>query len=278
MPKSAEGENHHVLEASLGRNALFDMTGKVVLVTGGGSGIGAMIAGGFVANGATVYICSRKDCSLFAAELQKKGPGTCTALSADLTKQAELDSVVRCVRQGAGKLNCLVNNAGANWAQPLEQFEISGWNKTNDLNVTAAFNLTKCSLPLLKVAASREDPARVINIASIDGIHTPPLDTFAYSTGKAAVIHMSQVLAGKLIEDNITVNCICPGAFQSRMMRGTIEAVGGKDVLGKNQVGGRIGSPEDMAGACVFLASRAGAWMTGAKLILDGGSIARPRL
>lgn len=276
MPKAAEGENDHVVEASLGRNELFDVSGKVVLVTGGGSGIGAMIAGGFVANGALVYIVSRKDCSPYAEQLTKKGPGKAIAISADLTKQEHVDRVVSEISKAAGQLHVLVNNAGANWGQPLESFEIDGWNKTNDLNVTAVFNMIKCSVKLLKATATQSDPARVINIASIDGIITPALDTFAYSAGKAAVIHMSEVLAGKLIDDNITVNSICPGAFQSRMMRATIAAVG--DGLSARSLGKRIGSPDDMAGACLFLASRASSWMTGAKLVLDGGQVARPKL
>lgn len=276
MPKSAEGENDHVVEASLGRNDLFDVSGKVVLVTGGGSGIGAMIAGGFAANGALVYIVSRKDCSAYAEELTKKGPGKAIAISADLTKQDHVDRVVSEISSGAGQLHVLVNNAGANWAQPLEDFDIAGWNKTNDLNVTAVFNMIKCSVKLLKATATPSDPARVINIASIDALTTPMLDTFAYSTGKAAVIHMTEVLAGRLIGDNITVNSICPGAFQSRMMRATIAAVG--DGIASNCVGKRIGSPDDMAGTCLFLASRAGSWMTGAKLVLDGGAVVRPKL
>lgn len=277
MPKAVEGENDHVLEAKLGRADLYDLAGKVALVTGGGSGIGAMIAGGLTANGATVFIVSRKDCSYFAAQLSAKGPGTCTAISADLVEQADVDRCVGEVEKACGKLHILVNNAGANWAQPLEQFEISGWNKTNDLNVTAVFNMTKCCMKLFKAAATPQDPARVINIASIDGLTTPLLDTFAYSTGKAAVIHMSSVLAGRLAEDHITVNCICPGAFQSRMMRGTIQNVGEKN-LGQRLVGTRIGSPEDMAGVCIMLSSRAGAWITGAKITLDGGTVALPRL
>jgi len=278
MPKAAEGENDHVLEAKLERSALFDLSGKVALVTGGGSGIGAMIAGGFVANGATVYICSRKDCSAFAEQLTSKGPGTCVSVSADLTKQDDVNKVVKTIQDKSGKLHVLVNNAGANWAEPLGKFSIAGWNKTNDLNVTAVFNVTQCALSLLQAAASPEDPARVINIASIDGVRTPPLDTFAYSAGKAAVIHMSKVLAGKLIDQSITVNAICPGAFQSRMMRGTIDAAGGMSEIGRGLVSDRIGSPDDMAGVCVMLASRAGAWMSGAQIVLDGGQVARPKL
>eukprot|EP00747_Dinoflagellata_sp_TGD_P166853 gnl/TRDRNA2_/TRDRNA2_190310_c0_seq1.p1 gnl/TRDRNA2_/TRDRNA2_190310_c0~~gnl/TRDRNA2_/TRDRNA2_190310_c0_seq1.p1 ORF type:complete len:292 (-),score=59.38 gnl/TRDRNA2_/TRDRNA2_190310_c0_seq1:205-1038(-) len=277
MPKAEEGENDLVLDSNLGRDSLFDVTGKVILVTGGGSGIGAMIAGGFAANGAVVYVCSRKDCSAYAAQLTKKGPGKCIAISADLTKQADVDRVVATLRQDSGKIHCLVNNAGANWAEPLEKFSVEGWNKTNDLNVTAVFVLTKCCLPLLKEAASKEDPARIINISSIDAITVPALDTFAYSAGKAAVVHMSEVLAGRLIDENITVNCVLPGAFQSRMMRATIKAAG-EDALGRNKVGRRIGMPADVGGTCLFLASRAGAWMTGAKLVLDGGNVVAPRL
>lgn len=277
MPAAEEGENDIVMHAKLGLPFLFDVSGKVVLVTGGGSGIGAMIAGGFVANGASVYICSRKDISGFAKELSEKGPGSCTAVSADLTEQAGVDKVLTAIREGPGKLDCLVNNAGANMNKPIDNFDIAAWNKTNDLNVTAVFNLTRCALPLMRAAASKEEPARVINIASIDGIRTPVFDTFAYSAGKAAVIHMSKVLAGKLSEEHITVNCICPGSFQSRMMRATIKNVG-EDALGQGLVGGRIGLPSDVAGTCIFLASRAGAWMSGAQLVLDGGYTARPKL
>jgi len=277
MPKAAEGENDHVLEAALGRNDLYDLTGKVCVVTGGGSGIGAMIAGGLVANGATVYIVSRKDCSPFAQQLTAKGPGKCSAIPADLTKQADVDKIVAEVKAAHGKLHILVNNAGANWGQPLEDFEISGWNKTNDLNVTAVFNMTKCTIALMKAAATKADPARIVNIGSVDGLSTPMLDTFAYSAGKAAIIHMSKVLAGRLAEDHVTVNCICPGAFQSRMMRGTIE-MAGEENIGRKLVGTRIGSPQDIAGCCTFLCSRAGAWMTGATLTLDGGQVCLPRL
>jgi len=280
MPKALEGENDLVIEASLGRNELFDVTNKVVLVTGGGSGIGAMIAGAFVANGATVYICSRKDCSNYAGQLTRKGPGSCKAISADLTKQEDVNRVLDIVKDGCGKLHCLVNNAGANWAQPIEEFSVDGWNKTNDLNVTAVFNLTRCAIHLLRAGATIEDPSRVINVASIDGVITPALDTFAYSAGKAAVVHMSKVLAGRLIQDHITVNCICPGAFQSRMMRATIAAVGGEKALSKGGrlLGERIGAPGDIGGSCLMLTSRAGSWITGSTLYVDGGQVAKPKL
>lgn len=278
MPKALRSENDHVLEASLERGELFDVSGKVVLISGGGSGIGAMIAGGFVANGATVYICSRKDSSAYAQQLTAKGPGSCVSVTADVTKQEDVDRVVETIRNTVGKLHCLVNNAGANWAQPLGEFSVAGWNKTNDLNVTAVFNLTQCALPLLKAGGSADDPARVINIASVAGLGTPSLNTFAYAAGKAAVIHLSEVLGGRLIAEDITVNAVCPGPFPSRMMRGTLKAAGGAKVVGKGLLGDRVGTSEDVAGVCIMLASRAGAWMTGAKIVLDGGGMARPRL
>lgn len=280
MPKALEGENDHVLEANLSREALYDVTGKVAVVTGGGSGIGAMIAGGLVANGATVYVVSRKDSSAFALQLTEKGPGKCTAIPADLTKQGDVDKVVEAVRAAHGRLHVLVNNAGANWSQPLEEFTVEGWNKTNDLNVTAVFNMIKCTVGLLKAAASPSDPSRVINIASIDAVQIPPMDTFAYSAGKAAVVHMSEVLGGKLSGEHITVNAILPGAFMSRMMRATIGAAGGAEALGKHSglLGQRVGTPEDVAGLVLLLSSRAGAWITGTKLVCDGGMLVRPRL
>jgi NAD(P)-dependent dehydrogenase (short-subunit alcohol dehydrogenase family) len=248
---------------------LFSVEGKRVLVTGGSRGIGLMIAQGFVANGAKVYISSRKAdvCDEVAAELSKQG--TCVALPADLATQAECDRLGAELASREDGLEVLVNNAGANWGAPLEEFPDSAWDKVMTLNVKAVFNLTRACLPLLEKAGSAEDPARVINIGSIDGIQVPMLDTFSYSASKAAVHHLSRVLAKKLAEKHITVNAVAPGPFESKMMAATLASFG--DSIAASAPLKRIGTPEDMAGVAIYLASRAGAYVTGAVIPVDGG-------
>jgi NAD(P)-dependent dehydrogenase (short-subunit alcohol dehydrogenase family) len=248
---------------------LFSVEGKRVLVTGGSRGIGLMIAQGFVANGAKVYISSRKAdvCDEVAAELSKQG--TCVALPADLATQAECDRLGAELASREDGLEVLVNNAGANWGAPLEEFPDSAWDKVMTLNVKSVFNLTRACLPLLEKAGSAEDPARVINIGSIDGIQVPMLDTFSYSASKAAVHHLSRVLAKKLAEKHITVNAVAPGPFESKMMAATLASFG--DSIAASAPLKRIGTPEDMAGVAIYLASRAGAYVTGAVIPVDGG-------
>jgi NAD(P)-dependent dehydrogenase (short-subunit alcohol dehydrogenase family) len=248
---------------------LFSVEGKRVLVTGGSRGIGLMIAQGFVANGAKVYISSRKAdvCEEVAAELSKQG--TCVALPADLATQAECDRLGAELASREDGLEVLVNNAGANWGAPLEEFPDSAWDKVMTLNVKSVFNLTRACLPLLEKAGSAEDPARVINIGSIDGIQVPMLDTFSYSASKAAVHHLSRVLAKKLAEKHITVNAVAPGPFESKMMAATLASFG--DSIAASAPLKRIGTPEDMAGVAIYLASRAGAYVTGAVIPVDGG-------
>jgi NAD(P)-dependent dehydrogenase (short-subunit alcohol dehydrogenase family) len=248
---------------------LFSVEGKRVLVTGGSRGIGLMIARGFVANGAKVYISSRKAdvCEEVAAELSKQG--TCVALPADLATQAECDRLGAELASREEGLEVLVNNAGANWGAPLEEFPDSAWDKVFALNVKSVFNLTRACLPLLEKAASAEDPARVINIGSIDGIQVPMLDTFSYSASKAAVHQLSRVLAKKLAERHITVNVVAPGPFESKMMEATLASFG--DSIAASAPLKRIGTPEDMAGVAIYLASRAGAYVTGAVIPVDGG-------
>jgi NAD(P)-dependent dehydrogenase (short-subunit alcohol dehydrogenase family) len=248
---------------------LFSVEGKRVLVTGGSRGIGLMIARGFVANGAKVYISSRKAdvCEEVAAELSKQG--TCVALPADLATQAECDRLGAELASREDGLEVLVNNAGANWGAPLEEFPDSAWDKVFALNVKSVFNLTRACLPLLEKAGSAEDPARVINIGSIDGIQVPMLDTFSYSASKAAVHQLSRVLAKKLAERHITVNVVAPGPFESKMMAATLASFG--DSIAASAPLKRIGTPEDMAGVAIYLASRAGAYVTGAVIPVDGG-------
>jgi NAD(P)-dependent dehydrogenase (short-subunit alcohol dehydrogenase family) len=247
---------------------LFSLEGKVALVTGGSRGIGLMIARGYVEAGAKVYVSSRKKdvCDEVAAELSKAG--TCISLPSDFSTQAACDALAAELAAREPALHILVNNAGANWGAPLEEFPDSGWDKVLALNLKGPFHLTRALVPSLRKASAPGDPARVINIGSIDGIQVPALDTFSYSASKAAVHHMSRVLAKKLAPD-ITVNAVAPGPFESKMMAQTIETF--RDVIVSGCPMGRIGEPEDMAGIAIYLASRAGAYVTGAVIPVDGG-------
>jgi len=250
---------------------LFDIEGKVALVTGGSSGIGRMIAQGFVENGARVYISSRKAdvCDEVAAELSKVG--TCIALPADLSTEAEANRLAEELGSREPRLHVLVNNAGANWGAPYAEFPDSAWDKVLALNVKAVFHLTRALTDRLAAAASDDDPARVINVGSVDGLHVPALETYSYSTSKAAVHHLTRVLARKLAAQRITVNAIAPGPFESKMMAATLDRLG--DAIAKACPLGRIGRPEDMAGVAIYLASPASAYVTGAVIPVDGGMV-----
>ncbi|HWQ27604.1 MAG TPA: SDR family oxidoreductase [Dehalococcoidia bacterium] len=250
-------------------NDLFSIEGKVALVTGGSRGIGLMIARGFVEAGAKVYISSRKAdvCENVAAELSKSG--FCAALPADLGTEAGCRALADAIASREERLHILVNNAGANWAAPLAEYPDSGWDKVMNLNVKGVFHLTRFLVPLLERAASDDDPARVINIGSIDGLQAPALETYAYSASKAAVHHLTRVLAHQLAPKRITVNAIAPGPFESKMMAETLRRFG--DAIRASCPLGRIGRPEDMAGTAIYLASRAGAYLTGAVIPVDGG-------
>jgi NAD(P)-dependent dehydrogenase (short-subunit alcohol dehydrogenase family) len=253
---------------------LFSVAGKVVLVTGGSRGIGLMIARGFVEHGATVYISSRKQevCDRAAAELSKLG--TCRSLPADLASEAECNRLAAELAKREPRLHVLVNNAGANWGAPLREYPDSAWDKVLALNVKAIFHLTRACLPQLEAAATPADPARVINIGSIDGLRVPLLHTYAYSSSKAAVHHLTRVLAVELAEKHITVNAVAPGPFESKMMAETLRSFG--DAIKASCPLGRIGEPEDMAGVAIYLASRAGAYVTGTVIPVDGGITVRP--
>ena len=248
---------------------LFSIRDKVALVTGGSRGIGLMIARGFVEAGARVYVSSRKQdvCDRVAAELSQHG--ACLSLPADLSKEAEAKRLAEEMRAREPALHILVNNAGANWGAPLEEYPDAAWDKVMALNVKAVFHLTRALLPLLEQGARPGDPARVINIGSIDGLMVPVLDTYAYSASKAAVHHLTRALAQRLAARRITVNAIAPGPFESKMMAETLERF--RDAIVASCPLGRIGEPEDMAGAAIFLASRAGAYLTGAVIPVDGG-------
>ena len=228
-----------------------------------------MIATGLLEAGAKVYIASRKldVCQATAAELAELGP--CVALRADLSTDAGCRALADEVRAVEPALHVLVNNSGATWGAPLEDFPDDAWSRSFDLNVRGAFNLTRALLPELRAAATPDDPGRVINVGSIDGLHVPLLETYAYSASKAAVHHLSRVLAKRLGPHHITVNAIAPGPFESHMMRATLEVAG--DEIAAAAALGRIGRPDDMAGIAVYLASRAGAYVTGAVIPVDGG-------
>ncbi len=248
---------------------LFSIEGKTALVTGGSRGIGLMIARGMVEAGAKVYISSRKAevCEQVAAELSRVG--TCIPLPADLSTEAECRRLADEVAAREPGLHILVNNAGATWGAPMAEFDDAAWDRVLDLNVKGVFHLTRFLVPQLAAVASHDDPSRVINIGSIDGIQVPSLETYSYSASKAAVHQMTRVLAGHLAHQHITVNAIAPGPFESKMMKATLESFG--DQIAASAPLQRIGRPDDMAGTAIFLASRAGSYLTGTVIPVDGG-------
>lgn len=247
---------------------LFSIAGKTALVTGGSRGIGKMIATGFVEAGAKVYISSRKAdvCDKVAAELSKVG--TCISIPADLSTEGECRRLAAEIAARESHLDILVNNAGATWGAPMSDHDETAFERVMALNVKAVFHLTKFLVPLLKVAGTAEDPARVINIGSIDGIQVPILETYSYSASKAAVHQLTRHLA-KQLAPTVTVNAIAPGPFESKMMAATLRAAG--DQIAASAPLKRIGRPDDMAGAAIFLASRAASYVTGVVLPVDGG-------
>ena len=249
-------------------SSLFDVSGKVVLVTGGSRGIGEMIARGFVDAGATVYISSRKAdaCERLAAELSEIG--SCTALPANLASEEGCRILADEVADREERLDVLVNNAGATWGAPMADYDEAAFERVLALNVKGVFHLTKFLRPLLEAAASADAPARVINIGSIDGLHVPAMETYAYSASKAAVHQLTRHLA-KALAPLVTVNAIAPGPFESKMMHATLEAFG--DEIAAAAPMKRIGRPADMAGAAIYLASPAASYVTGAILPVDGG-------
>jgi NAD(P)-dependent dehydrogenase (short-subunit alcohol dehydrogenase family) len=247
---------------------LFSIEGKVALVTGGSSGIGEMIARGFVEAGARVYISSRKAdvCEKVAAELSTIGP--CEAIPANLATEDACRTLAGQIAEREPALHILVNNAGATWGTPLDEFDDAAFSKVIDINVKGVFHLTKFLRPTLEAAARDDDPGRVINIGSIDGLHVPAMETYSYSASKAAVHHLTRHLA-KRLAPKVTVNAVAPGPFQSKMMRATLEAFG--EQIEKTAPMRRIGRPEDMVGVTRYLASRAASYVTGVVIPVDGG-------
>jgi len=247
---------------------LFRLDGRVALVTGGSRGIGKMIAAGFIAQGAKVYISSRKAaaCEETAAEL---GPN-CIALPQDVSTVAGCKALAAQFAEHESKLDILVNNAGAAWSVPFEDFPESGWDKVMDLNVKSPFFLTQALHEALKAAAGHERPAKVINITSIDGLRLNPWETYSYHASKSALIYLTKRMAARLIRDSINVTSIAPGAFASEMNRAARDH--GDDVA-KGIPARRIGVDEDMAGAAIFLAARAGDYVVGDTIVVDGGLV-----
>lgn len=260
----------------LSSGALFGVAGKHCLVTGGGRGIGLMVAAGLVANGASVYIVSRtaKVCDAVAAALSARGPGTCVSLGgADLSTDAACVELASRLKQHTGRLHVLVNNSGTSWGEPMDKFPDKAWSKVFDLNVKAVFNLTRACLPLLRAAGSHADPARVVNVGSVAGIRPQAWPTYSYDVSKAAVHHLTTKLAGELAGERVTVNALAPGLVPSKMSD-QLAAYASKDQIAASVPLGRVGSAEDMAGAVLYFAGRAGAWTSGVTLVVDGGALA----
>jgi NAD(P)-dependent dehydrogenase (short-subunit alcohol dehydrogenase family) len=246
---------------------LFSLKGRIALVTGGSRGIGRMIAAGFLAQGARVYISSRKAdaCDKAAAELSDTG--ACISLPADVSTVDGARKLAKAYAAHEAKLDILVNNAGAAWGAPFDEFPEKGWDKVVDLNLKTPFFLTQALIGLLRKAAATA-PAKVINIASVDGISVNMQETYSYAASKAGLIQLTRRMALRLIKDNIVVSAIAPGAFASEMNR---DARDRADEVVKRIPAGRIGRDEDMAGAAIYLASRAGDYVVGSTLIVDGG-------
>jgi NAD(P)-dependent dehydrogenase (short-subunit alcohol dehydrogenase family) len=247
---------------------LFSLQGRTALITGGSRGIGRMIAEGFLAQGARVYISARKAEACDATAKELSAFGHCVSLPADVSTLEGAQALVAAYGQHEKTLDILVNNAGAAWGAPYDDFPESGWDKVVDLNLKTPFFLTQALTPQLKAAASAGPLAKVINIASIDGVSVNPQETYSYAASKAGLIHLTRRMALRLAKDGIAVSAIAPGAFASNMNK---DARDHADEASLRIPAGRIGTPEDMAGAAIFLASRAGDYVMGSTLIVDGG-------
>ena len=247
---------------------LFRLDGRVALVTGGSRNIGKWIAEGFIAQGAKVYISSRKADACFATA-EELGPN-CIALPQDVSTVPGCKALAAQLAEHESKLDILVNNAGAAWGGPFDSFPESGWDKVMDLNVKSPFFLTQALHGALKAAASPSQPAKVINITSIDGQRLNPWETYSYQTSKAALIYMTKVLAARLVKDSINVTSIAPGAYPSEMNKAARDH---GDAVAKGIPSQRLGVPEDLAAAAIYLASRAGDYVVGDTITVDGGLV-----
>ena len=262
-------------------DGLFSIRGKVALVTGGSRGIGEMIAAGFLAQGAKVYISSRKAdvCNATAQRLSEAYGGECISLPADLSRMEGVEALAMALAEREHHLDILVNNAGASWGGPIDEFPEVGWDKVMDTNVKAVFFLTQKLMPLLRAAAAGPSPARVINIGSIDGLKASMFDAWSYGASKAAVHHLTRFMASRLTKERILFNAIAPGPYPTWMLS-TGVGFGGKtdDVdwgsVGERNPSGRVGTPQDIAGLATFLCSRAGEFVVGQVIASDGGIVA----
>ncbi|MBT9508595.1 SDR family oxidoreductase [Rhodoferax sp.] len=246
---------------------LFSLKGRTALITGGSRGIGRMIAAGYLAQGAKVYISARKAaaCDQTAKELSSLGP--CISLPADVSTAEGVKALAAAYAAHEPQLDILVNNAGAAWGAPFDEFPESGWDKVVDLNLKSPFFLTQALAPQLRLAGKTR-VAKVINIASIDGVSVNPQETYSYAASKAGLVHLTKRMALRLVKDNIVVTAIAPGAFASEMNR---DARDRAQEVSAHIPAGRIGVDEDMAGAAIYLASRAGDYVVGTTLVVDGG-------
>ena len=260
---------------SLNIKDLFNIEGKIAVVTGGSRGIGEMIASGFLANGAKVYITARKEEALMAKaeELSNEYNAECVPFCADLSKEEGITSFSNFLidREPEG-IDFLINNAGAAWGAPFDDYPIEGWDKVVDLNLKSPFFITQKLAKLLEKKGNSDDPSRIVNIASIDGIGVSNMaDTYAYSASKSGIIHLTKHLAKTLVERNIIVNAIAPGPFDSHMLGKAVNFDYG--FIADMNPRKRIGTPQDMAGLCIYLCSRAGAFTVGETVTCDGGMV-----
>ena len=252
---------------------LFNVSGKVAVVTGGSRGIGEMISAGFLANGVKVYITARKEEPLVkkAEELSNKYNGVCIPIACDLSSSVGIDYFVKRFGEKEEAIDFLINNAGAAWGEPYDKFSEVGWDKVMDLNVKSLFFLTQKLTEMLKIRASRDDPSRVINIGSIDGLNVPAFETYSYSTSKAAVHHLTRVMAARLVKENILVNAIAPGPYPSQMLGSAVDH--DYSETARKNPRKRVGLPEDIAGLVIFLCSQAGSYVVGETIASDGGIV-----
>ncbi|MFE9323698.1 glucose 1-dehydrogenase [Nocardia sp. NPDC052278] len=250
---------------------LFDIEGKTALVTGGSRGIGFMIARGLLTAGAQVVIASRKSADITAAASELAEHGDCVAVTADLSTPEGAHALADEVAARFDRLDILVNNAGATWGAPLDEFPPAAWDRVIHTNVEGVFHLTVALLPVLRAAAEPDDPARVVNIGSVDGVRPSDMDNYSYTASKAALHMLTRHLAKRLAAEAITVNAIAPGPFESKMTAFMLDTDTARTHIAQTVPLGRIGRPDDIAGLVTFLSSRAGSYLTGTIIPLDGG-------
>mgnify|MGYP001275050476 CR=1 FL=1 len=251
-------------------NDIFSVSGKVVLITGGARGIGAMLSESFIKAGATVIISSRNSekCDKYAEELSLFG--SCVSMPADLSSISNVDALYNQISKSFNSLDVIINNSGTTWGSDFEEFPEKGWDKVFSLNMKAPFYLIQKFLPLLEINAKPEDPGRVINIGSVDGIRTSNFSNYSYSALKAGIHHLSGILADLLAHRNITVNCIAPGPFKTDMMQPMVEKLGLSEIVSTVPLK-RLGQADDIGGVAIFLSSKASAFINGVVLPVDGG-------